>query len=275
MITNNLTFSAKKVQDYIDCQRRYELRYLLNQSCPAISSEPILEIESNIKKGSEFHFLIHQYLSNIPEEILKRTILDDSMKEWFENFLSFYKILEVKSIFSEFRLNAKIEVSRFTAVYDVIYLTENEEIGIIDWKTSKYIPNKKNLASKIQSVLYPFILHEGSAEFLPGFNYPPENISMRYWFPHSPFEEIIFPYGLETHEKNRDFLRSITCEIQEKKLGDFVLTEDEKKCGFCLYRSLCNRGVKARSYLESESYVYDFSDFSPDFNLLPEITFDI
>ena len=275
MIKNSYQFSAKKIQDYIDCQRRYELRYILNQSCPAISSEPILEVESIIKMGNDFHYLIHQYLSNIPEEIIRRMIIDEVMIDWFENFLLFFKSLEVKSSFSEFPLTAMIEDRKFTAIYDVIYQTQNEEIGIIDWKTSKHIPKKKSLASKVQTILYPYILHEGSTEFLPGSNYPPESISMRFWFPTSPSEEIIFPYGQETHEINREFLESIICEIQEKKLGDFKLTEDEKKCDFCSYRSLCNRGVSASSIIESESFTYDDIDFPPDFNLIPEIIFDI
>ena len=202
-------------------------------------------------------------------------IIDEEMIDWLENFLSFYKSLEVKSSFSEFPLTAMIEDRKFIAIYDVIYQTHNEEIGIIDWKTSKHIPKKKSLASKVQTILYPYILHEGSAEFLPGSNYPPESISMRYWFPTSPSEEIIFPYGQETHEINREFLESIICEIQEKKLGDFKLTKDEKKCGFCSYRSLCNRGVSASSIIESESFTYDDIDFPPDFNLIPEIIFDI
>ena len=184
--SNRFSFSAKKIQDFIDCERRFELRYILNQSWPAITSEPILEIESKIKKGNEFHYLVHQYFSGVPEKALRETIHDDIMIKWFDNFLSFHKTLKVKSIFSEFSLTAQIGEKKITAVYDLIYLDENEEVGIIDWKTSKYIPKKTTLSIKVQSILYPFILQEVSGEFLPGSHFPPEKISMRYWYPASP-----------------------------------------------------------------------------------------
>ena len=275
MDINRFSFSAKKIQDFIDCERRYELRYILNQSWPAITSEPILEIESNIKKGNEFHYLVHQSFSGIPEKMLRDTIRDDIMINWFDNFLSFHKTLKVKSIFSEFPLTAQINENKLTAVYDLIYLNENEGVGIIDWKTSKYIPKKNTLAQKVQSILYPFILHEVSAEFFPGSHYPPEIISMRYWFPSAPKDDFVFPYGHAVHEDNRVFLENIIREIQGKKIGDFELTKDEKKCGFCPYRSLCNRGITASNFLKSESYNMDGSDLSLDFDQLPEIPFEI
>ena len=275
MDTNKFSFSAKKIQDFIDCERRYELRYTLNQSWPAITSEPILEIESNIKKGNEFHYLVHQYFSGVPEKTLRDTICDDIMIKWFDNFLSFHRTLKVKNIFSEFPLTAQIGESKLTAVYDLIYLNENEEVGIIDWKTSKYLPKKNTLALKVQSILYPFILHEVSTEFLPGPHYPPETISMRYWFPSSPAEDFVFPYGHSVHEDNRGFLENIINEIKEKKIGEFELTKDEIKCGFCPYRSLCNRGIAASNFLDSGSYNMDETDLTPDFDQLPEISFDV
>ncbi len=275
MDTNRFSYSAKKIQDFIDCERRFELRYILNQSCPAITSEPILEIESNIKKGNEFHYLVHQFFSGVPEKTLRETIHDDIMIKWFDNFLSFYKTLKVKSIFSEFPLNAQIGENKLTAVYDLIYLNENEEVGIIDWKTSKYIPKKTTLALKVQSILYPFILHEVSEEFLPGSHFPPEKISMRYWYPASPEDDFVFPYGHAVHEDNRVFLENIFSEIQEKKIGKFELTKDENKCGFCPYRSLCSRGITASNFLESKVHNMDESNISPNFDHLPEIPFDV
>ena len=273
--TNKNSFSARKMQDYLDCERRYELRYILDQSWPGITSEPVLEIESNIRKGNEFHYLAHQFFTGIPEKTLVETIHDDIMFKWFENFLSFCKSLKAKYLYSEFRLTAHVGKNKLTAIYDLIYLNENDEIGIIDWKTSKFVPKKNTLKLKVQSILYPFILHEASAEFLPGSYYPPEKISMRYWYPASPTEEFIFTYGHSVHEEYRVFLEDIISEIQGKKIGEFELTNDEKKCGFCPYRSLCNRGLTASNYLKSESYLMDESDLSPDFDQLPEISFDV
>ena len=272
--SNRFSFSAKKIQDFIDCERRYELRYVLNQSWPAITSEPILEIESNIQRGNKFHYLIHQFFSGVPEKTLKKTACDDVIINWFDNFLSFHKTLKIIKFFSEFPLTAQIGKDKFMAVYDLIYLNENEELNIVDWKTSKYIPKKNTLALKVQSILYPFILNEISTEFLPGTNYSPEKISMRYWYPSSPIENFVFQYGREAHEINRKFLKNIIGEMQRKKVGEFILTKDERKCGFCPYRSLCNRGISASTFIASESYSVDEQYLFQDFDELPEIYFD-
>jgi len=261
---NKFSFSAKKIQDFIDCERRYELRYILNQSWPAITSQPILEIEYNMKKGNEFHYLVHQYFSGVHENILRKTLRNEIMIKWFDNFLSFHKTLKVKNTFSEFPLTAQVGENKLTAIYDLIYLNQNEEVGILDWKTSKYIPKKTTLALKVQSILYPFLLNEISTEFLPGSHYSPENITMRYWFPSSPTKDFVFPYGHAAHEANRVFLENIIGEILVKKIGEFELTKDENKCGFCPY-----------NFLKSESYNIDESDLIPDFDQLHEISFDI
>ena len=63
-------------------------------------------------------------------------------------------------------------------------------------------------------------------------------------------------------------------EMQRKKAGEFVLTKDENKCGFCPYRSLCNRGISASNFIESKSCSVDERNLFPDFDQLPEIYFD-
>jgi hypothetical protein len=58
-------FSANSLQDYQDCPRRFELKYLLKQSWPAVESEPVLEFEHKVQLGSQFHQLVYQYLNGI------------------------------------------------------------------------------------------------------------------------------------------------------------------------------------------------------------------
>jgi len=272
---NIFSFSAKKLQDYLDCERRYELKYILNQSWPAVACEPILEIESNIKKGNEFHFLIHQYFSGIPSGILLDTIHDNSMKKWFANFLLFQESLKAVTCFSEFSLSAQIRENKLTAIYDLIFLNEDQDVWIIDWKTSHAKPKKSALTSKIQSILYPFILNEVLDEIFPKMNISPEKISMRYWYPSSPNEDVIFPYGQSVHQENRVFLENVINEIQGKETGEYKLTKDEKKCRFCPYRSLCKHGITTSNLLELEENNLDESDLSTMYDQLPEISFDL
>ena len=271
---NKLTFSAAKIQDYWDCERRYELKYILEQSWPAISSEPVIEIEHNIRKGNQFHYLIHQFFSGISETALLNSIDQEEIMDWFNSFLLFNKTLQIEKAFSEFRLTSQIGEIRLSAVFDLIYLTQNDKVGIIDWKTSHLIQKKSTLAMKIQTILYPYLIKETFHEFLTGIDLLPENISMRYWYPSSPYEDFIFNYGQSTHEDHRAFLENVINEILGKNLGEFILTSDENKCGYCQYRSLCDRGIRAANILEIDDKGLEESGFLIDFDELPELSFD-
>ena len=269
--SNKTSFSAAKLQDYLDCERRYELKYILEQSWPAIPSEPVLEIEENIRKGNSFHFLVHQYFSGISEDILKNSINDEDINSWFNSFLKFIHTLQIERSFSEFPVMYQFGSIQFSAVFDLIYSTKNGEIGIIDWKTSHISPRKSTLSLKIQSILYPFLLRETAHEFFPEIDLRAKNIFMRYWYPTSPQKEYIFPYDESIHEKNRTFLSSLADEILVKKTGEFSLTRDEKKCGYCIYRSLCNRGIDAANLLDLEENGLDEDNLTIDFDQLPEL----
>ena len=271
---NRYTFSAAKIQDYLDCERRFELKYIFKQSWPAIASEPVIEIEENIRKGNKFHYLIHQFYSGIPESILLNLIDEEEILDWFNSFLFFNKTLQIEKAFSEFHLSSQIGEIRLSAVFDLIYLTKNDKVGIIDWKTSHFIPKKSTLAMKVQTIMYPYLINETFHEFLAETNLLPENISMRYWYPGSPDEEFIFKYGQSTHEDHHVFLKNIINEILGKKKGDFLQTCIINKCGYCQYRSLCDRGIRAANIHEIEDQGLLESGFLIDFDQLPELSFD-
>jgi len=63
-------FSQSSLQDYLDCPRRFELRYLRQLQWPAVESEPVLENECRQPEGQLFHRLGQQHLPGIPLEKL-------------------------------------------------------------------------------------------------------------------------------------------------------------------------------------------------------------
>jgi hypothetical protein len=268
------SFSAVKIQDFMDCERRYELKYILEQSWPSISSEPIAEIEENIRKGNEFHFLIFQFFSGIPKDKLICSIEDAEIQKWFNSFLDFSKNIDPKKTFPEFHIVSQLNDLRLTAVFDLVYISENNKVRIFDWKTSRFIPKKATLSSKVQTILYPYLIYETYREFLPKINLVPEDISMQYWYPAAPNEEYLFKYGKSIHENHHIFLENTLNEICNKNIGEYALTNNKTKCGFCSYRSLCDRGTYAASYLDLMDTEIEGNDFSIDFNQLPEIPFD-
>ncbi len=64
-------FSQSSLQDYADCPRRFQLRYLDKLIYPAAETEPALENEKHLQEGQNFHRLAQQYLLGIPTEKLE------------------------------------------------------------------------------------------------------------------------------------------------------------------------------------------------------------
>ena len=59
-------FTQSNLQDYLDCPRRFELRYILRQDWPALQTEPEMEQEQHMLRGHLFHQLVHQLLIGLP-----------------------------------------------------------------------------------------------------------------------------------------------------------------------------------------------------------------
>ena len=89
-ITNNqnLLFSQASLQDFVDCRRRYQLRYLERLAWPAIESEPVLENERLMQQGAEYHRLLQQYLIGINPERLAGMLHTPDLQRWWSHFES-------------------------------------------------------------------------------------------------------------------------------------------------------------------------------------------
>jgi hypothetical protein len=58
-----------------------------------------------------------------------------------------------------------------------------------------------------------------------------------------PDQPISFPYSALQFERDRKNIALLIDQIDADI--EFPLTGDEKKCGYCSYRSYCDRGVSA------------------------------
>ena len=65
-IPPQFTFSQSSLQDYADCPRRFQLRYLDKLIYPAAETEPALENERHLLEGQLFHRLAQQFILGIP-----------------------------------------------------------------------------------------------------------------------------------------------------------------------------------------------------------------
>ncbi len=83
------THSQSSLQDYHDCPRRFELRFLQQLVYPAIETEPALENEKHQQEGEYFHRLVQQHLIGIPAEQVGKFANTENLQRWWANFLDF------------------------------------------------------------------------------------------------------------------------------------------------------------------------------------------
>jgi CRISPR/Cas system-associated exonuclease Cas4 (RecB family) len=252
-IPEGFIFSQGKLQDYIDCQRRFQLRYLIERSWPALEAQPAVEFEQLKILGHRFHQLIHQYIIRIPEVHITETIDDDTLEIWWNNFMVHIKkssvlntiVQERTQNHPEINITAPIHSYQIVAKYDLITVTREMNLIIFDWKTSKNRPERSWLNKRMQTKIYPYLLVKAGNFLNSGNKINPDHVEMVYWYANYPDRTEIIKYSRELHLSNENYLNELIDEIDQKQDGDYVLTSDKRTCRYCVYRSLCERGNEA------------------------------
>src|SRR5512140_444024 len=158
MLPPDFSFSQQNLQDYIDCKRRFYLRYIAHLEWPAIESEPVLEQERLMELGHAFHVLVQQSLSGIPPENIQSTLHDEELQRWWGSFQALKLDLVDRKYYVEEMLFIPFSGFRLIAKVDLIIVQEDQSILIYDWKTSMRIPNREALLRRAQSKVYPLVV---------------------------------------------------------------------------------------------------------------------
>jgi hypothetical protein len=123
---------------------------------------------------------------------------------------------------------------------------------IVDWKTERKRPTRAQLVSRIQTRVYRYVLVEAGAALNGGRPVKPEQITLIYWFAEFPAEPEVLPYDSAQHAEDATFLTGLVDEIAGRADLIWPLTTDETRCRYCIYRSLCERGITAGTGDEGE-----------------------
>ena len=276
MLPSTFQFTQSNLQDYIDCPRRFELRYILHQDWPALQTEPEMEQEKHMRRGHMFHHLVHQLLIGLPAEQLTEQIEDEDLQRWWESFLKASPLDGLPSHrLAEFSLSAPFAGFRLLAKYDTVAVDPGKKAVIVDWKTSLHRPARHSLQERMQTHLYPFLLVEAGARLNGGSPILPEQVEMIYWFPEEPDNPERFTYSTGQYLDERTNLEELIAEIKGHAQGSFNLTPNEKLCQYCVYRSLCDRGKSAGAFADQEEEDFADSDqpLDLDFEQIGEIEF--
>ena len=249
-------FSQASLGDYVDCPRRFQLRYVLEQEWPAVESEPLIERERLADLGYRFHRLAQQHAHGLPIEPLARSAAaDPDLARWWSNYLklevggwrlalSGVEGLEVggdplpPERHAEVARSIPFGAYRLIAKYDLLATGDGRAV-IVDWKTERRRPERADLLRRLQTRAYRYVLAKSEPSL------PPESIAMVYWFAEYPAEPEILPYDPAQFADDDIYLGRLLAEIEARAERVWPLTPDERKCRFCTYRSLCERGVVA------------------------------
>jgi CRISPR/Cas system-associated exonuclease Cas4 (RecB family) len=282
-LPDGFLFSQSNLQDYLECQRRFQLRYLLHQAWPAVEAEPYLEHERRMDLGARFHKIARQFLIGLPEDQIKQSIIhDEAINLWWNDFIkalhggTLEMLLENgNQHFEEITLSVPVGEFRLIAKYDLLIVNPDGKIVIFDWKTSQNHPKRRWLAERMQTHVYPFVLAGAASSLLEGVENNPDQLEMVYWFANQPDQVERFNYNEKSYLEDGRVLSDLITTISLKTEPVFPLTPDIKRCLYCTYRSLCNRGVTAGDlqHLEQEAETDKGEEISIDFDQIGEIEF--
>jgi predicted RecB family nuclease len=260
-------FSQSSLQDYVDCARRFELRYLMQLRYPAVEAEPLIEHERHMRLGDDFHRLVYQHLVGVPVEKLTASLHHETIRRWWENYLKYH--LPAGQRHAELKLFARLAGHRLVAKYDL--LVRGEKFTIVDWKTSTQRTKRERLLERLQTLVYRYVLVEAGTYLNGGAPIQPEQIEMIYWFPEYPHDPEIFDYDTAQHQQVEQYLTSLIREIEAR--STFELTPVLAHCRYCTYRSLCERGAAAGDLSEFEAEAPDDAPLRFDFDQIAEVEF--
>lgn len=299
-LLETFAFSQSSLQAYTDCARRFWLAYVEQLPWPAIEASPVQEHEQLMRLGSAFHRLVQRAEVGLETELLADG-LESPLAGWFAAYLrhrpsdlptEFVEIEHVLSIpFPQpatqdpaqppLRQSADAGTPRRTqyrlaAKYDLIAAESNGRVVIVDWKTTRRRTDAATLRQRLQTIVYPYVLVEASAN-LPWGPLQPEQVEMRYWFTAAPEQPVVLRYDRAQHEAAHARLHHLLDEILAgasaadfPKVADTVINR-KRFCNFCIYRSRCNRGVTAGDLNE----VADVEElFTVDYSAALEFTLD-
>jgi hypothetical protein len=271
-----LRLSQHSLQDYVDCRRRFQLRYLERVAWPTVKAEPVEAWETRLRLGQQFHHMAHQHALGIPPGQIAAGVDDEDLRRWWHNFTTAPPPdLPTGLRRAETALIASLGGHRLTARYDLLAIEPGERLVIVDWKIAR--PKKpERLREKLQSVVYPFVLVEAGSTLNGGQSPVPEQVTLIYWFADAPDDPLMLPYDAARHAANRQRLAALIDEIEalcRENVETWPLTPEARTCKFCTYRTLCNRGTTTGDLEELNEESESDDPLTIDIDQIAEIAF--
>lgn len=272
-LPDTFQFSQSSLQDYEDCPRRFQLRYVLMQPWPALITGDPRELEQQMQRGAALHHLAHQQALGIDPGRLEATIHDETLARWWQTFLSRPPAGLPQTVRrAEVTVAAPLAGYRLMAKFDLLAAEPGQRLVVVDWKAVRKPPPRPILARRMQTLVYRYLAVEAGAAFNDGQRPEPEQVEMVYWFAERGGATERFAYDAGQHAAARDHLEDLMAKITAHQAAIWPLTSNERQCRFCNYRSLCERGVKP-GFLDDLDDDIEALDIEIDLEQIAEVEF--
>lgn len=277
ILPENFNYSQKSLQDFVYCGRLFKYRYIDRINWPAVELDPVNELELRAKSGAEFHRAVHQYFAGVSEEKIEGYLVDSLLKKWWDNFkISIIKNLDKADTFlPEVRLYSVIQGFRVIAKLDLVAIKPDGRWIIYDWKTSKVRYKRKVLGENFQTKVYPFILSSAGKHLYPSKRIESDQLKMIYWFAEYPGNMELFEFDKYKLTQAKEEIGNTIEKIAGMNPEEFLKTDQEVKCKFCVYRALCERGDLPGEDEEANELIFseESAEFEWDLDKIAEIEF--
>ena len=278
-LPKNFQISQGSLQDFNDCPRRFQLKYLECLSWPAIETEPALENERYIQQGANFHQLLQQYFLGLSVSDLNSFAeKENNLNNWWNSFLRLiqnndWDLNKPENYhYPEISFSIPLQEYRLVGKFDLLVIS-GENYFIFDWKTSRNKPNRERYRKYLQTKVYPFLLVKSGLKAHTNEAIRPSRVKMIYWFANFPTIALSFHYSAQQFKEDTEYFEKLLVEIGKLDKTPAKKTQNVDFCKFCIYRSLCNRGVEAGLLDER---IYDevlVEDIDINFEQITEIEF--
>ncbi len=270
VLPESFQFSQGSLQDFVDCRRRFYLRYVRRLAWPAIQAEPVSEKERNDRLGAHFHRMVQQNLIGIPPARISAMIHDRDLEEWWQNYLKFKEdpggfgtlLSSGVRLHPETTLVAPLAGYNLIARCDLVVTLEGKLSILVDWKTGHKLPRRDLLAARMQTRVYPYLLVRAGTHLNGGEPVAPEQVEMIYWFAAFPGQPERFCYSPQHYQDDEQYLCDLISQVRGLEADDYYPSTDANRSRLCVYRSLCDHGITAGGLdeLESEEVTDNSSD---------------
>ncbi len=255
-LPEGFVFSQSSLQDYRDCARRFQLKYIEQCRWPAPETADSLEFERHMQSGQAFHRLMCQLHLGVDPELLGKAVQSDmNLMRWWSNYLS-TPLADLPEEVREPEITLTVAVSgqHVEARYDLLAGTPGGRWIIVDWKTARRRSTRSWLQDRLQTHIYPFVVGRAGMTLNRGQPIAAEQVEMIYWFAEFPAQPERFAYDANMFAADATLLDGLIREIATRPADTFSKTEDRRLCRFCVYRSLCWDDVQAGLLVEVDDF---------------------